>query len=59
MKIDKQYIYEDDEGFETYDFCQSCKRPVSQIDLGDGIYGCEFCKSANQITIHKLNGDEE
>jgi len=59
MNIDEKYIYEDDEGKQTYDFCESCNRPVLQEDLGDGIYGCEFCKSANQISINQINKNQK
>jgi hypothetical protein len=55
LDIKEKYIYEDDEGNKTYDFCESCNRPVEQEDLGDGIFGCEFCKSANQISINQIN----
>ena len=54
MDIEKKYVYEDDEGVKQYDFCESCNKPVLQEDLGDGIYGCEYCKSANQITINEI-----
>jgi len=57
IEIDDKYIYENDEGIKTYDFCESCDRPVLQEDVEEGIYGCEFCKSPNQITINEL--DEE
>jgi hypothetical protein len=54
LEIEEKYIYEDDEGNKTYDFCESCERPVEQEDLGDGVYGCEFCKNANQISINTI-----
>lgn len=54
MKIDKKYIYQDDERKKWFDFCESCNRPILQEDLGDGEMGCEFCKSANHITIHRV-----
>lgn len=58
IKIPKEYVYEDDYGKKTFDFCESCEKPIRQIDLGNSIYGCEYCKSANQITIHHTEDEE-
>ena len=60
MKIDKKYIYiDDDTGKELFDFCEICQRPIVQEDVGDGVYGCEYCKNPNQITIHKVKDVKE
>jgi len=54
-KIKYKYIYEDDDtGNAIYDFCTSCNRPVKQKDVGNGCYGCEFCKSTNHIEIRDI-----
>ena len=54
-KIKYKYIYEDDEtGNALYDYCTGCERPVKQEDLGEGSYGCEFCKSSNSIEIREV-----
>lgn len=53
--IKYKYLYEDDEtGEALFDFCTDCNKPIVQEDLGDGIYGCEFCKSSNSIEIRKV-----
>ena len=50
-----KYLYEDDETGEAFfDFCSSCNKVVKQEDLGDGSYGCEYCKSGNHIEIRKV-----
>ena len=50
-----KYIYEDDEtGNALYDFCTECNKVVLQEDLGDGSYGCEYCKSGNSIEIREV-----
>jgi DNA-directed RNA polymerase subunit RPC12/RpoP len=50
-----KFIYEDDEtGNALYDYCTNCKKPVLQEDLGDGVYGCEYCKSPNHIEIREV-----
>lgn len=53
--IEYKYLYEDDEtGNALYDFCTACNKPVKQKDLGNGSYGCEYCKSANSIEIREV-----
>jgi len=55
-KLKFKYVYEDGEtGNATYDFCTSCQKPVLQEDIGEGSYGCEYCKSANHIEIREVN----
>lgn len=48
--MNKEYIYELN-GQLQYDYCGGCERPVKQIDLGDGVFGCEYCKSPNSIEV--------
>ena len=50
-----KYLYPCDEtGNALYDFCTRCNKPVIQEDLGDGSFGCEFCKSPNGIEIKEV-----
>jgi hypothetical protein len=49
-KIDEKYIYECN-GQYQYDWCCSCQKPVHQIDIGGGVFGCEHCKNVNQIEV--------
>ena len=51
---EEKYIYEDDEGNKQFDYCESCELPVGQEELQEGVFGCEHCKSANQITIFEV-----
>ena len=44
LEIEEKYIYEDDEGNKTYDFCESCERPVEQEDQEMGFMGANFAK---------------
>ena len=53
LPIQQKYVYTNEDGEKVYDYCESCNRPVKQEDLGDGSFGCEFCKSGNQISIMK------
>ena len=39
------------EGFIDYDFCSGCKKPIEQVDLGNGIIGCPLCKCDDSIEI--------
>ena len=49
-KIKYKYIYEDEEtGNGVVDYCGNCNKYVEQVDLGDGTFGCEFCKTDSNI----------
>lgn len=53
-KMKKNHYINDNNGKEYYDYCENCQRKVEQVDLGDGSYGCEFCRSDGNITIHEV-----
>tara|TARA_Y100000310_G_scaffold341019_1_gene438797 strand:+ start:6138 stop:6317 length:180 start_codon:yes stop_codon:yes gene_type:complete len=54
-KMKYKFIYECDEtGKALYDYCTSCRKPVEQLDLGDGSFGCEHCKNPNHIEIREV-----
>ena len=54
-KLKFKFIYEHDEsGNALYDYCSGCERPVMQIDLGEGSFGCEYCKYSNSIEIREV-----
>jgi hypothetical protein len=49
METNKHYNIDNK---EYYDFCNNCKKKINQIELILGVYGCEYCKKTNNITIH-------
>lgn len=37
--------------FRYKEFCLRCETQIEQIDLGDGSFGCPYCKCDDQIHL--------
>jgi hypothetical protein len=44
----KQFIYERD-GKSCVDYCHNCKRFIQQVEIRDGVFGCEYCNTDSSI----------